>query len=163
MKPTANLDAHRPTHLAAAFMPRQTWSPLKSVLTIVFLLVGTAFAFSQTAGSPYVGGAGDGYASRFSKVSAVRQAIAPAWVIAYPSPLQIGEILNVLVLDVREEVHVTLFDMQGKHVLSVRKAMVFGDTHVQLKTTVLAAGMYCLQVRRDDEPAITQKIIVWGK
>jgi hypothetical protein len=161
MKPRGNLDAH--TQLEAAICPRPTWSLVQVVFTIVFLVLGTAFAFSQTASSPYVGGAGDGYASRFSKVSAVRQAIAPAWVIAYPSPLQAGGILNVLVLDVREEVFVTLFDMQGKHVVSVRKAKVFGDTHVQLKTTVLAAGMYCLQVRRDEDQAITQKIIVWGK
>jgi Secretion system C-terminal sorting domain len=114
-------------------------------------------AFSQT---PYLGGKGDGYASRFTQISAVQQAIAPAWMIVYPSPVRSGAELEVTVFDVKAEVAAELFDVLGKRLYTLGQPLANGEVHLRLPTTGLASGIYLLRVSRDAD-AFTQKVIVW--
>jgi hypothetical protein len=144
MKPKAPLPTHTRTH---------------TLLALLFTLFLATSAFTQ---SPYLGGAGDGYAMRAGKISLIRSAIAPDWAQAYPSPVLRGEPMEVIVYDVLDAVDVQLYDVQGKLLQRVHLEHVLGEQRVRVATATLAPGCYLLRVMRDED-RFTQKVIVWDE
>lgn len=126
-------------------------------LFTAFFLCLASLAFSQ---SPYLGGVGDGYASKSGTISAIRSSIAPDWARVYPSPVRRGDVMTIIAFDIQDKFAVQLFDIQGKLLLQDAQEHVIGKGKMELPTATLALGSYLLRVSRDDE-SFTQKIIVW--
>lgn len=131
----------------------------KNIIALFALLLLATQTFAQ---SPYLGGADDGYAMQKGKISLVRAAIAPDWAQVYPSPVQRGEPMEVLVLDVLDAVEAQLYDVQGRLLQRAGKVHVLGEQRLSLPTATLAAGCYLLRVVRDED-VFTQKVIVWDE
>lgn len=148
MKPKAPLLTHTHSH-----------SHTHTLLALLFTLLLAASAFTQ---SPYLGGAGDGYAMRAGKISLLRSAIAPDWARVYPSPVLRGEPMEVVVYDVLDAVDVELYDVQGKRLQHLHLEHVVGEQRVRVATAALAPGCYLLRVVRDED-RFTQKVIVWDE
>ena len=151
------LSAKADSTLNAQLSTLNSHTVLSTILLVLSLLITNAFAQS-----PYLGGVADGYASRFTTISAAQGAIAPAWMLVYPSPVQRGELLEVVVFDVADEVRIELFDAQGRMVAYNAKYRVEGEQHIFLETTALAPGVYCLRANRSSDTS-SQKIIVWAE
>jgi hypothetical protein len=134
---------------------KSTAGPLWAGLFLLIFLPSTLWAQS-----PYLGGEADGYAGRFLQVTAVREVIAPDWARVYPSPVHIGEEVEVVILDVQSKASLRLYDARGRLVGQADASHAAGELHLRLDASKLRAGVYFLQAIRDED-LFNQKLIVW--
>ena len=121
----------------------------------IFLLAGLAL-FSQ---GPYLGGEADGYASKEAQVGTIVTPEVPK-VLVFPTLMQQGKIVQVVLNDLQNTFELRLVDALGQVLLEEKQTGVIGKKEIQLVTDKLAAGIYLLEILRDQEISSHKLVIL---
>jgi hypothetical protein len=133
---------------------------LRICCLIVLILTFHFNGYGQTGTAPYLGGPGDGYAKATAAVQVHGDPSAEIdSVLVFPTLVQQGEEIQVLVLAIQNELEIRVQDLQGRLLWQQGWTDLNGTQLNSVPTATFAAGAYLVEVRHDGK-VVTRKILV---